>query len=98
MSSQPHQREADHMCGTVAEDFIEHMYNGFSLFRRSEWDWEEVATYDDPIVVRKSDGARFQIDIQVFINALPPLPAPDEEKSEPVPVDPNQLGLFNAES
>ena len=45
-----------------------------------KYEFEETEDPDDPwVLVRESDGQRFEVDVDVFVRRLPPKPAPIDD-------------------
>jgi hypothetical protein len=81
----------------IGTELIEHLFND-RVHTLRDYTWEETDDpYADPIAVRKSDGVRFEIEVEVWVRELSPQ-RPPEEVVELPPMDPDQPGLFNAES
>ena len=94
MSELSHEHKLSSDIGTA---LIEHLFEDRVSALR-DYDWEETDDpYADPIAVRKSDGVRFEIEVDVWVRELSPK-RPPEEVVELPPLDPDQPGLFNAES
>jgi hypothetical protein len=86
--------EADRLASRIAEAIFEKLcdpYRGFDLEYVEEAD-DDPAGY--PVVwVRKSDGARFEIEADVWVTPARPLPDPDADPVDPPHPDQDVLDL-----
>lgn len=101
-------REAQHIAGSIAESVDQEIWDaphgrlplyGFEPEDPTLTGRPEDGDDGGPIVlVRKEDGARFSVEVEIWCNALPALEDDpdyvDPNKVEPASVDPNQTSLL----